>query len=190
MVDKYNLKISNQQKQLFIAWNNLDPVDAWEREKNKRLKEIQGDENRYISYYKKLKQGDVVDSSVGETFAEIKTELAPLFDFLYAYLPAWVVNTLLLLTTAFIWWYRRRAKKGNKTQQPSSQKKVTTKSRQKKSSNKEEVKTGILTSALKENKSYYLQSQLVNKLLTLNTKNSPVIAAKKAISLDQAVNSN
>ena len=192
MVDKYNLKISNQQKQLFIAWNNLDPVDAWEREKNKRLKEIQGDENRYISYYKKLKQGDVVDSSAGETFAEIKTELAPLFDFLYAYLPAWVVNTLLLLTTAFIWWYRRRAKKGNKgnkgnkAQQPSSQKKVTTKPRQKNSPNKEEVRTGILASALKEDKSYYLQSQLVNKLLTLNTKNSPVITTKKAMSHDQS----
>jgi deoxyribonuclease-1 len=180
MVDKYDLKISNQQKQLFIAWNNLDPVDAWERKKNKHLQEIQGDENRYISYYKKLKQGDVVDSDLGETFAEIKTELEPLFKFLYAYLPAWIVNTLLLLTTAFIWWYRRRAKKSNQVQSQPSRKQTIKKPKNKTS------RAGLLASTLRQNKSYYLQTQLVNKLLTLKTNNNPIIATEKKASQDQS----
>jgi len=189
MADKYNLKISNQQKQLFIAWNNLDPVDSWEREKNKRLKEIQGDENRYISYYKKLNQGDVVESSVGETLAEIQTELAPLFNFLYAYLPAWIVNTLLLLTAAFIWWYRRRAKKGqkvNEVQSTSSPKQIPKKSVKKSTVSKKNARTAIFAHKLQENKSYYLQPQLVNKVLTLNAKNNPVIATEKQASQHQS----
>jgi deoxyribonuclease-1 len=111
MVDRYGLKISNQQKKLFIAWNNLDPVDTWEREKNNRIKKVQGNENLYISHYKKLKQGDIVDSGAGETFTEIKTQLEPIFAFLYNYLPTWLVNFLFLIMIAFIWWYRRRGKK-------------------------------------------------------------------------------
>ncbi|MCK5917514.1 MAG: endonuclease [Cocleimonas sp.] len=180
MVDKYDLKISNQQKQLFIAWNNLDPVDAWEYEKNKRLKKVQGDENLYITHYKKLKQGDIVDSRAGETFAEIKTELAPIFAFLYGYLPAWIVNLLLLLTVAVIGWYRRRNKKVkelNKTQKKSNQSQQT----KKKTTKVSKARKGILSNAIKANEVYYLQPQLVNKLLSLDDDKQTVITTEKNI---------
>ena len=177
MVDKYDLKISNQQKQLFIAWNNLDPVDAWEREKNKRLKKVQGDENLYITHYKKLKQGDIVDSSAGETFAEIKTELEPIFAFLYGYLPAWIVNILLLLTVAVIWWYRRRNKKDKEVKQPQEKSNPPQKTKKKAS----KARNAILSSEVKANEAYYLQPQLVNKLLGLDNEGQAVIETEKGI---------
>lgn len=176
MVDKYDLKISSQQTKLFIAWNNMDPVDDWEREKNKRLKTVQGDENLYVTHYKKLKQGDVVDSSAGDTFAEIKTELEPIFAFLYGYLPEWLVNSLLFLAVVVVWWYRRSKKKGSETKSSQKTAKPT-----KKGKKKEVVvaKVGVLANAIKANKAYTLQPQLTNKLLSLDDDNKAVIAIKK-----------
>ena len=188
MVDKYNLKISSQQQKLFIAWNNSDPVDAWEREKNKRLKTVQGDENLYVTHYKKLKQGDVVVSDTEETFEDIKTEFEPIFAFLDAYLPAWVVNTLLLLTVAFVWWFRRRAKKlkenkaSAKKTKTSTNKKTTAKQT---TSEKDKPRKSTLLDAIKADKAYRLQPQLIDKILTLNTKNSPVIATENNIKNNQ-----
>ncbi|MFA7084898.1 MAG: endonuclease [Arcobacteraceae bacterium] len=48
----YGMKISKQEKQLFEAWDKLDPVDAWEIERNKRIKKIQGAENKNKSVKK------------------------------------------------------------------------------------------------------------------------------------------
>ena len=48
MTDEYNLKTSRQQIQLFSAWSKYDPVDDWEREKNKKVKAIQGKGNPFI----------------------------------------------------------------------------------------------------------------------------------------------
>ncbi|AXH14753.1 deoxyribonuclease [Malaciobacter mytili LMG 24559] len=45
---KYKMPISKQQKKLFEVWNKQDPVDEWEREKNKRVEKIQGDSNIFI----------------------------------------------------------------------------------------------------------------------------------------------
>ncbi|MCK5896864.1 MAG: endonuclease [Cocleimonas sp.] len=173
MVDKYELKISSQQKKLFIAWNNIDPVDEWEYEKNKRLKEVQGDENLYITHYKKLKQGDVVDSQAGDTFADIKSELAPLFSFLYGYLPAWLVNLLLLLTAAFIWWSRRNNKKIKSSKKISEKKhkKVSVK----KPVKKQKTAKGVLANAIKADKLYKLEPQLVNKVLAVNDARQAII---------------
>lgn len=46
--DTYNIPLSDQQRQLFQAWNKSDPVDTWERERNQRIKKIQGNANPYI----------------------------------------------------------------------------------------------------------------------------------------------
>lgn len=46
--DTYGMKISKQEKQLFNAWDKLDPVDKWEIEKNKRVEKIQGNKNKFI----------------------------------------------------------------------------------------------------------------------------------------------
>ncbi len=37
--------ISNQDEKMFAAWNNMDPVDAWECERARLIAEIQGNRN-------------------------------------------------------------------------------------------------------------------------------------------------
>ena len=48
MADEYNIRLSKQQRQLFGAWHKTDPVDRWERTKNKRVQRLQGKANPYI----------------------------------------------------------------------------------------------------------------------------------------------
>lgn len=48
MSDRYNINLSDSQRKMFEAWNKMDPVSAWEIEKNKRVKKIQGNSNPYI----------------------------------------------------------------------------------------------------------------------------------------------
>lgn len=49
MRDEYGVSISRQQQQLFEAWAKQDPVDAWERERNRRIAAIQGHGNPYVA---------------------------------------------------------------------------------------------------------------------------------------------
>ena len=49
MSDKYNVNLSNQERKMFEVWNKFDPVDEWERIKNKRVYKLQGNRNRYIN---------------------------------------------------------------------------------------------------------------------------------------------
>jgi len=48
MSERYNIRLSKQQRQLFKAWDKLDPIDEWERTKNKRIESIQGNLNPYV----------------------------------------------------------------------------------------------------------------------------------------------
>lgn len=48
MRDTYDIRLSDQQTRLFEAWNKTDPVDDWERERNRRIKAIQGIGNHHI----------------------------------------------------------------------------------------------------------------------------------------------
>jgi deoxyribonuclease-1 len=48
MAKTYRLSISDQEKQLFSAWDKLDPADDWERERNQRIEKIQGNRNPFI----------------------------------------------------------------------------------------------------------------------------------------------
>lgn len=68
MRDRYHLNLSSQQLQLFTAWNNLDPVDAWEQQRNELIRQAQGNDNPYVTHYQRLDnkniepvQGDWVD---------------------------------------------------------------------------------------------------------------------------------
>lgn len=54
MQTRYNLVLSKQQLQLFTAWNNLDPVDDWERQRNQLILQAQGNDNPYVTNYQKL----------------------------------------------------------------------------------------------------------------------------------------
>ena len=121
MVDRYQLQVINQQNQLFIAWNNQDPVDSWEREKNQLVKALQGDENQYITHYKKLTQGSVVSaepstsgpltSEPSTELKDINSELTERFSFLFDYLPVQIAEVLILVAALFLWWRNTRRKK-------------------------------------------------------------------------------
>lgn len=54
MRDVYRFRLSRQDEQLFIAWNNVDPPDSWEIERDRRIKRIQGRGNRYVEDYRRL----------------------------------------------------------------------------------------------------------------------------------------
>ncbi|WP_159566605.1 deoxyribonuclease I [Budvicia diplopodorum] len=49
MRDRYHLRLSKQQTQLFDAWNYRYPVTLWECERNRRILKIQGNDNPYVS---------------------------------------------------------------------------------------------------------------------------------------------
>lgn len=48
MIDRYGIRISDSQRKLFEVWNKQDPVDEWERERNRRIMKVQGNSNPYI----------------------------------------------------------------------------------------------------------------------------------------------
>jgi len=58
MRDQYGLKISKKQTQLFHAWSKLDPVDDWEVIKNKRITEVQGNTNPYVTEQARVTQSE------------------------------------------------------------------------------------------------------------------------------------
>ncbi len=54
MSDTYGFRLSRQDRQLYGAWNNQDPPDDWEIERNRRIKAIQGVGNGYVEEYRKF----------------------------------------------------------------------------------------------------------------------------------------
>ena len=48
MSDKYNITLSKQERKMMEVWNKLDPVDEWERIKNRRVVKLQGNLNKYV----------------------------------------------------------------------------------------------------------------------------------------------
>lgn len=49
MHDRYNMRMSDQQRQLFQAWDKQFPVSTWERERDARITQRMGHENPHIS---------------------------------------------------------------------------------------------------------------------------------------------
>jgi deoxyribonuclease-1 len=54
MADTYGFNLSRQDQQLYTAWSRQDPPDAWEIERNRRIKAIQGKGNRFVEDYAAL----------------------------------------------------------------------------------------------------------------------------------------
>ena len=48
MSDRYGVNLSKQQTKLMKSWAKQDPVDAWERERNLRIKRVQGHGNPFV----------------------------------------------------------------------------------------------------------------------------------------------
>ncbi|MBA1278804.1 endonuclease [Stutzerimonas stutzeri] len=49
MFDRYALRMSRQQQQLLMAWNNQHPVTPWEVERNERIRAIVGHGNPFVT---------------------------------------------------------------------------------------------------------------------------------------------
>jgi deoxyribonuclease I len=48
MNEKYKIELSAQEKKMFEIWNKQDPVSKWERIKNNRVEQYQGNRNKFI----------------------------------------------------------------------------------------------------------------------------------------------
>jgi len=49
MAQRYDLRIAEQQLKLFNAWNKQYPADAWECQRNRRIAQLQGQVNPFIT---------------------------------------------------------------------------------------------------------------------------------------------
>ena len=49
MQDKYNINLSDSESKLMTAWNEMYPPEKWECERNKKIEQIQGNDNRFIT---------------------------------------------------------------------------------------------------------------------------------------------
>jgi deoxyribonuclease-1 len=126
MRDRYGFKLSKSQEKMLIAWNNLDPVSAWEKKRNLLIKELQGDNNSYVSDYKKIEQlGAVPDDIVLDNMAtdkrdsdkitsdfdKVKDELSTKYAFIFDKLSPTLGSILLFIMTAFVLYRRKNRKK-------------------------------------------------------------------------------
>lgn len=49
MADRYDLTLSKQQQQLFLAWSNKYPPSSWEIERDKRIATVMGHNNPFVT---------------------------------------------------------------------------------------------------------------------------------------------
>ncbi|MCX8649713.1 endonuclease [Gilliamella sp. B2776] len=49
MSDKYNINLSSSEYKLMQAWDKMYPPNAWECERNTLIKQIQGNDNKFIT---------------------------------------------------------------------------------------------------------------------------------------------
>jgi deoxyribonuclease-1 len=153
MRDRYGLRISKKQEKMLIAWNNMDPVSSWEKEKNQIVKELQGDENLYVSNYKKIEQLGKAKKDISTDYEEVKKELEEEYGFIFEKLSAPVAGGLLTLLSLFVV-YRRKKDKNSSTEPTQAQ---------------EEKKEPIDT------KTFILISKLADVAISINDKDEIII---------------
>jgi len=113
MHDRYNMYISPEQEKMLIKWNNQDPVNRWEKKKNLLVRDIQGDNNEYISNYRKvtaLKPIETNGEELNENFGDVKNELEKKYSFIFDHLSKPVATILLLIMTLFTLYIRKKKK--------------------------------------------------------------------------------
>ena len=111
MRDRYGLQISKPQEKMFIAWNNLDPVSDWEKKRNLLIKELQGDNNPYVSDYKKIEQLGKVTKDTSSDFTEVKEELSNKYAYILDKFSNTIAEVILFLLTIFVVYRRKKSKK-------------------------------------------------------------------------------
>jgi len=118
MREKYGLEISKAQEKLFIAWNNLDPVTRWERKRNELISEIQGNDNPYVSHYRKIEQLGAIpktdkeqessSSNTSHSLDAVKSELEDKYGLFLNKIPSPYREILLLLIAFVVLYFRKR----------------------------------------------------------------------------------
>lgn len=63
MADRYNLRLSRQQEQLFMAWHKMHPVSEWERERDRRIASQMGHSNPFVTGHAQWQRGHKNSSS-------------------------------------------------------------------------------------------------------------------------------
>ncbi len=117
MRDRYGLRLSKAQEKMLIAWNNLDPVSAWEKKRNKLIKALQGDDNVYVSNYQKIEQLGKMTQDISTDFNEVKEELSSKYASLLSNFPPTLGAIILFLMTAFVLYQRRKKISENEDEQ-------------------------------------------------------------------------
>ena len=116
MNSKYGMPLGKEELKRLISWNNGDPVDKWEIEKNEMVKEYQGDDNSFVSEYKKLdtknfKAVAIKSDSATNSLDEVKHGVEKDFAWLLNYIPAKYQPVAILILAIIVMLYRRKGKK-------------------------------------------------------------------------------
>jgi len=130
MRDRYGLRLSKKQEKMLIAWNNLDPVSAWEKKRNKLIANLQGDNNKYVSDYKKIDQLGKMTKDITTDFNEVKEELSSEYADVLANFSPTLGGIILFAMTAFVVYRRKNTKKKNEiaVEEQETEEKVESKS--------------------------------------------------------------
>jgi len=125
MRDRYGLQISQSQEKMFIAWNNLDPVSAWEKKRNKLIQALQGDDNKYVSDYKKIEQLGKTTKEIATDFDGIKDELSQKYaDLLEKFSPV-LGSVVLFMLTIFTVYRRKKGEAPTKREEHTAKEEAT-----------------------------------------------------------------
>ncbi len=118
MRERYGMRISQQQEKLFIAWNNLDPVTRWEKKRNELIAEIQGNDNPYVTNYRKIEQlgkipeenssNDDITQNNSSEFSQTKSEIEDKFGAVLKMIPSPFREILLVIITLIIVFLKKR----------------------------------------------------------------------------------
>jgi len=159
MRDRYGLRISKKQEKMLIAWNNIDPVSSWEKKKNQIVKELQGDENLYVTNYKEIDQLGKRTKDITTDYEEVKEELEEEYGFILEKLSAPIAGGLLMLMSFFVV-YRRKKEKNR------------TKDNEKKETND---KKEVASDKEIDTKSFMLISKLADVAISINDEDEIII---------------
>ncbi len=48
MSDSYSIRLSQEERAMFLQWHEADPPDEWERTRDERIEELQGNKNPFV----------------------------------------------------------------------------------------------------------------------------------------------
>ncbi|SFV65080.1 Endonuclease I precursor [hydrothermal vent metagenome] len=118
MNSKYDMPLEAEELKRLISWNNSDAVDEWEIEKNNMVKTYQGDDNPFVSDYKKLDVKNFKSvaiksnssSSESSSFDKTKGDVEKDFEWLLKFIPAKYQPVVIIILAILVMLYRRRKK--------------------------------------------------------------------------------